>query len=239
MRRWQKSPGGVKATQERPRKSHFPLCCPTSSNLRRSERGWVRVLGFEASERCVDYAAAAVHVVQHLRFHERVYGEFYLAPPKAGSVGTVDLDDQDSAVLAEHAFKYRPRRSCCRTSREAPRSGQGTAEAGCRTAVHGSLISGGPDVGALRQAAGWPQEGTSLRHYFATLLIASGADPTDVQRAIHHSSLRITLETYVHRWPTKQRRSSSVGPLAWLRPHVDRHSPPRKIHAELYPRCTN
>jgi hypothetical protein len=68
----------------------------------------VRVLGFEASERCVDYAAAAVHVVQHLRFHERVYGEFYLAPPKAGSVGTVDLYDQDSAALAEHAFKYPP-----------------------------------------------------------------------------------------------------------------------------------
>ncbi|WP_279433226.1 tyrosine-type recombinase/integrase [Micromonospora sp. KC213] len=51
-----------------------------------------------------------------------------------------------------------------------------------------------------RKAAGWPDEGTfhSLRHYFATRLITSGADPSDVQNALRHSSLRITLETYVH-----------------------------------------
>jgi integrase len=35
-------------------------------------------------------------------------------------------------------------------------------------------------------------------HYFATSLITAGADPTDVQRALRHASLRITLETYVH-----------------------------------------
>jgi integrase len=64
-----------------------------------------------------------------------------------------------------------------------------------------------------RKVAGWPAEGTfhSLRHYFATLLIASGADPTDVQKALRHSSLRITLETYVHWWPKKQRRRNVTG----------------------------
>jgi integrase len=62
-------------------------------------------------------------------------------------------------------------------------------------------------------SAGWPDEGTfhSLRHYFATALITAGADPTDVQKALRHSSLRITLETYVHWWPKKQRRRSVVG----------------------------
>jgi integrase len=64
-----------------------------------------------------------------------------------------------------------------------------------------------------RRAAGWPEEGTfhSLRHYFATALITAGADPTDVQKALRHSSLRITLETYVHWWPKKNRRRNVVG----------------------------
>ena len=64
-----------------------------------------------------------------------------------------------------------------------------------------------------RKAAGWPQEGTfhSLRHYFATALISANADPTDVQKALRHSSLRITLETYVHWWPKKDRRRNVVG----------------------------
>jgi integrase len=64
-----------------------------------------------------------------------------------------------------------------------------------------------------RKAADWPEEGTfhSLRHYFATALITAGADPTDVQKALRHSSLRITLETYVHWWPKKERRRGIVG----------------------------
>jgi len=43
------------------------------------------------------------------------------------------------------------------------------------------------------------------------MLISAGADPTDVQRALRHSSLRITLETYVHGWPKKQRRRNGAG----------------------------
>lgn len=63
-----------------------------------------------------------------------------------------------------------------------------------------------------RTAAGWPQEGTfhSLRHYFATELIAANVDPTDVQNALRHSSLRITLETYVHWWPKRDRRRNII-----------------------------
>jgi integrase len=64
-----------------------------------------------------------------------------------------------------------------------------------------------------RKAAGWPQEGTfhSLRHFFATMLIIANVDPTDVQRALRHSSLRITLETYVHWWPKKNGLKNVVG----------------------------
>src|SRR5205085_7278825 len=74
-----------------------------------------------------------------------------------------------------------------------------------------------------RHAAGWPAEGTfhSLRHYYATALISAGADPTDVQKALRHSSLRITLETYVHWWPKKERRRNVVSTA--VRAAAERH----------------
>jgi integrase len=64
-----------------------------------------------------------------------------------------------------------------------------------------------------RRTAGWPEDGTfhSLRHYFATALITANLDPTDVQNALRHSGLRITLETYVHWWPKKDRRRNVIG----------------------------
>jgi hypothetical protein len=51
------------------------------------------VLGIEDGARCVDHRHQEIHVVQQLRFHKVKYGGFYLAPPKAGSTGDVDLDD--------------------------------------------------------------------------------------------------------------------------------------------------
>jgi hypothetical protein len=43
------------------------------------------------------------------------------------------------------------------------------------------------------------------------MLIIANVDPTDVQRALRHASLRITLETYVHWWPKKNRLRNVVG----------------------------
>lgn len=40
-----------------------------------------------------------------------------------------------------------------------------------------------------------------LRHYFASLLIASGADVKVVQRRLRHASAMTTLNTYGHMWP--------------------------------------
>lgn len=40
-----------------------------------------------------------------------------------------------------------------------------------------------------------------LRHYFASLLIASGADVKVVQRRLRHASATTTLNTYGHMWP--------------------------------------
>ncbi|MEU4661112.1 tyrosine-type recombinase/integrase [Micromonospora chalcea] len=66
-----------------------------------------------------------------------------------------------------------------------------------------------------RQAAGWPKEGTfhSLRHFFATTLMSNGVEPQEVQKALRHANLRITLETYVHWLPRKDRPRGLVGNL--------------------------
>ncbi|GAA3215510.1 site-specific integrase [Actinocorallia longicatena] len=42
-----------------------------------------------------------------------------------------------------------------------------------------------------------------LRHYFASLLIASGADVKVVQTRLRHASAKTTLDTYAHLWPDR------------------------------------
>lgn len=43
-----------------------------------------------------------------------------------------------------------------------------------------------------------------LRHYFASLLIASGLDVKVVQRCLRHASAKTTLDTYGHMFPDKE-----------------------------------
>lgn len=42
-----------------------------------------------------------------------------------------------------------------------------------------------------------------LRHYFASLLIAQGADVKTVQARLRHASAKTTLDTYGHIWPDR------------------------------------
>ena len=55
-----------------------------------------------------------------------------------------------------------------------------------------------------------------LRHYLASLLIASGADVKVVQARLRHASAKTTLDTYGHLWPdadesARARRGSRSG----------------------------
>lgn len=43
-----------------------------------------------------------------------------------------------------------------------------------------------------------------LRHYYASLLIASGLDVKVVQRCLRHASAKTTLDTYGHMFPDKE-----------------------------------
>ncbi|GAA1243354.1 tyrosine-type recombinase/integrase [Prauserella halophila] len=49
-----------------------------------------------------------------------------------------------------------------------------------------------------------------LRHYFATLLIHSGASVKTVQLALGHSTPTVTLNTYLHEWPDAIDRTRSL-----------------------------
>jgi integrase len=49
-----------------------------------------------------------------------------------------------------------------------------------------------------------------LRHYLASLLIASGADIKTVQARMRHTSARTTLDTYGHLWPDADESTRSA-----------------------------
>ena len=49
-----------------------------------------------------------------------------------------------------------------------------------------------------------------LRHYFASLLIAHGADVKTVQARLRHGSAKTTLDTYGHLWPDKDESTKAV-----------------------------
>lgn len=49
-----------------------------------------------------------------------------------------------------------------------------------------------------------------LRHYFASLLIAHGADVKTVQARLRHGSATTTLNTYGHLWPDKDESTKAI-----------------------------
>jgi len=49
-----------------------------------------------------------------------------------------------------------------------------------------------------------------LRHYFASLLIAHGADVKTVQARLRHGSAKTTLDTYGHLWPDRDESTKAV-----------------------------
>jgi integrase len=172
------------------------------------------VLGMENGTRCTDFLHRELHVIQQLRHSPEHYSGFYLAPPKSGSSGTVDLDPLVAEHLAEHIRLYPP------TEFQLPDITNGDritrTVAILFTSQRGKLFTDRYWAELWRDwrdAAGWPKEGTfhSLRHFFATTLMSNGVEPQDVQKALRHANLRITLETYVHWLPKKDRPRGVVG----------------------------
>ena len=64
-----------------------------------------------------------------------------------------------------------------------------------------------------------------LRHYFASLLIASGADVKTVQARLRHASAKTTLDTYGHIWPDRDESTrAAVESVITARPEQRRNS---------------
>jgi integrase len=174
-------------------------------------------LGVELGPRCVDQERAELHVVQQLRYAPREYGGFYLSEPKAGSSGTVDLDPVVGEILTEHVRQFPPAEIelVDMTSGDPVRRTVPLLF----TTTHGNPFTDrtwSREWVSRRDNAGWPkQHGTfhALRHFFATTLITNHAEPQEVQRLLRHKTLRITLETYVHWWPKRDRRWGLVGAI--------------------------
>lgn len=171
------------------------------------------VLGLETGTRCVDFPRQELNVVQQLR---RAHKEsvFHLTPPKSGSSGTIDLDPLVAREVAAHLRAFPPM---------AVDLVDATGEVSFPrtpsllfTTTRGRPLDDSRWSGMWvqwRKAAGWPEEGTfhSLRHFCATTLMSNGVEPQEVQRVLRHASLSMTLETYVHWLPKKDRQRGVIG----------------------------
>ncbi len=54
-----------------------------------------------------------------------------------------------------------------------------------------------------------------LRHYLASMLIASGADVKVVQARLRHASAKTTLDTYAHLWPDSDESPAPPSTRSW------------------------
>jgi integrase len=62
----------------------------------------------------------------------------------------------------------------------------------------------GGTAGAARSGPG------SLRHFYASGLIAAGCDVVNVQRTLGYAKATTTLETYSHLWPSAEDRTRAA-----------------------------
>ena len=95
-----------------------------------------------------------------------------------------------AAELSAHVAQY-GRRESLLTGRDGCRLSPWAVERAMRTAR--KKVDGLPEGFRYHD----------LRHYFASLLIASGADVKTVQARLRHASAKTTLDTYGHIWPDR------------------------------------
>jgi integrase len=168
------------------------------------------VFGLELGH--VDLARREIHVVQQLR--TATGRPPFLAPLKTRtSHRTVELPRVTADAIAKHLVTsggvtgVQVTDATTRTPRE-------------RTAELLFTITGAPISRSVWSKLWAPAARTvglpagtgfhALRHYFATLLIFSGANVKTVQLALGHSTPIITLNTYVGLWPDQLDRTRNL-----------------------------
>lgn len=163
----------------------------------------------------VDFLRRQVRVVQQTK--RLTPRPPFLAPPKTPtSVRTVPLPDVALDACADHLRRW-------------PASTGMRAVSGTDELLVFTTGAGGPLTRATFhqtwqkavRAAGLPAGigFHDLRHYYASLLIASGASVKTVQARLGHKSALETLDTYGHLWPdsedqTRRAVDAALGSLA-------------------------
>lgn len=122
-----------------------------------------------------------------------------LVPPKAGSERVVFVPGELTAALSAHVAAE----GLTRQDEQLFRTPLGRLW---------QRNNAGEEWRRIREVVGLPDEVTlhTLRHTFASNLIASGCDVVTVQRALGHAQPSITLNTYSHLWPSAEDRTRAA-----------------------------
>jgi len=148
----------------------------------------------------VDFLRRQVNVEQQMK-HLAPQRPFLGRPKTPSSVRTVPLPDVALEAAAEHLRRW--------PAQTTMRAVSGRDELLVFTTGRGGPLTRATFNMTWRKAvkrAGLP-EGTGfheLRHYYASLLIASGASVKTVQARLGHKSALETLNTYAHLWPDSE-----------------------------------
>lgn len=176
------------------------------AGLRRGEAAGVQVGDLDIAGRRL-LVRRQIQRVPGRRGATATSGGIDVRAPKQGSERTVFLPDGLITLLGRHITRLPgtgPQRWLFRDERGNP-PGPSTISARWL---------------AARRAADCPSVTVhSLRHYYASGLIAAGCDVVTVQRALGHSSATVTLDIYAHLWPTAADRTRTAAEAMFAEAH--------------------
>lgn len=144
----------------------------------------------------VDFLRRTLHVQRQVQGQN--VAQTIVVPPKAGSERVIAIPKELCDILAAHIADIGTIRE------EAYFFGRGSDLLNRNSA--GNIWRG------IRDAAKLPADHTlhTLRHFYASALIAAGCDVVTVQRALGHSKATTTLNTYAHLWPSAEDRTRAA-----------------------------
>jgi integrase len=159
-----------------------------TSGLRAGELAGLRV-------RSIDFDRRVVDVTEQADGHHTAFGWRALKSEK--SRRTVPLPDSTLDVVRAHLDRhdYEPHTPLFRA-----------AQGGQWSSAHVAKVWRGVAADAGVENHSWH----SLRHFYASALIQSGASVTTVQQRLGHASPMVTLAVYSHLWPGEDAKTRAV-----------------------------
>ena len=160
------------------------------------------LLGLRWSD--VDLSNGTVHIAHNV---QRIDGEWRFVPPKSKrSVRTLSLTAEAvNALETQRTRQVEERLAAGARWREmdlvfTSRVGTPLEPSNLNDRLH-----------TLLEAAGLPKTGMhSLRHCFASVLVAKGVSPRVVMEALGHSQISLTMDTYAHVMPAALQDAARV-----------------------------